>query len=129
MIEVLHDENFLLHASRYYQNNQCTTTAEFLEDLNRVKYVKKLITRFQETGELKERLILNHIIVLSNVFGYEFLSRMLWLKLEKQFEYVKPFLVMLNVMPDFIYDVRKAGAVNMTGVGMNPAVVERLREI
>lgn len=129
MLEVLNDENFLLYASREYRNDQCTTTAEFLEDLARIKYIKKLLTRFSETGELKERLILNHLIVLNNVFGFEHLPRILWLKMEKQFDCVKPFLILLNIMPDKIVNVRKQGAVDTVSIMMNNVVVEKLRKI
>lgn len=129
MNELLSDENFLLYASQKYKNSQCTTTAEFLEDLAKIKYIKKLLTRYEETGELKERLILNHLIVLNNVFGYEHLPRILYLKMEKQFENIKPFLVLLNIMPDEIVNVREAGKIDTAYIGMNPEIVERLRKI
>ena len=64
----LTDHNFLLFCAQHYDNSRYISTEEFVEDLNRIKYIKKLITRYVENGDLKERLILNHIIVLYNVF-------------------------------------------------------------
>jgi hypothetical protein len=129
MNEVLNDENFVLFTSKKYLNTQCTTDTEFFEDLSRIKYIKKLLTRYVETGELKERLILNHLIVLNNVFGYEYLARILYLKMENQFNMIKPFLVLLNIMPDEIEDVRKKGVLDLTGIQMDPVIVEKLRGI
>lgn len=129
MMEILNDENFVLFASKKYFNTQCTTDTEFFEDLSRIKYIKKLLTRYVETGELKERLILNHLIVLNNVFGYEHLARILYLKMENQFTMIKPFLVLLNIMPDDIENVRKAGKRDLTAIQMDPVIVERLRKI
>ena len=61
--------NFLLYAAKHYDNPQCYDTVEFYDDLKRIKYIKRLINRYIEEGDLKERLILNHIIILNNVFG------------------------------------------------------------
>lgn len=129
MHDILNDENFLIYAAKVYDNPQCFTTEEFVEDLNRIKYIKKLLTRYIETGELKERLILNHLMVLSNVFGPTHLPRILWLKMEKQFKYVKPFLVLLNVMPDEIENVRKKGKILTAAVPMDQGVINHLRQI
>ena len=127
--DVLTDENFELYAARNYRNTACTGTEEFREDLKRIKYIKKLITRYISTGELKERLILNHIIVLGNVFLPEVLCRILFLKMEAQFQYIKPFLVMLSFMTDMIVNVRKSGVVDTRNIVMDPYVVRMLREI
>ena len=64
MNENLTEKNFLLYCASHYDNAKYASTEDFIEDLNRLKYIKKLITRYLEYGELKERLILNHIIVL-----------------------------------------------------------------
>jgi hypothetical protein len=77
--------------------------SEFEEDLSRIKYVKRLIKRYKTTGELKERLILNHIIVLANVFGIESSARMLFFKIDKEdYDILKTFLLFLNYMPRHI---------------------------
>ncbi len=127
--ERLTDENFLIYAARHYDNPQCHTTDEFMEDLKRLKYIKKLLTRYSESGELKERLILNHLIVLNNVFGADHLCKILYLKMKGQFNCVVPFLVLLHVMPDRILNVRNEDVVDTTSIEMDQRIVERLRRI
>jgi len=103
--ENLTEDNYLLECAKHYRNKQCQNTEEFLTDLRHVKYIKKLITRYTTKKTLDERLVLNHIIILNNVFGPSFVSRLLFLKLESQFEYIKPFLLYLKLLPDIIYGV------------------------
>lgn len=98
----LTEENYLLYCAKHYNNPHSSGTDEFLEDLNRIKYIKKLVTRFEQKNDLKERLILNHIIILCNVFGVRQCTNILFLKLENQLEYIKPFLVLLQILPDSI---------------------------
>jgi hypothetical protein len=129
MNDRLTNENFLIYCAKYYDNTQCYSTEEFLEDLKRIKYIKKLITRYVQYGELKERLILNHIIILYNVFGAEHLCRILYLKMKKQFEYVKPFLVLLNVLPEKIYNVDNEEIVYIDSIEMDENIVKTLRNI
>jgi hypothetical protein len=129
MLEILTDANFLIYCAKHYTNRQCTTTDEFLEDLKRIKYIKKLITRYEQNGELKERLILNHLIVLNNLFGAPHLSRILYLKMRDQFRFVKPFLILLNVMPERILNVFEEGVVDTTMISMDQGIIDVLREI
>mgnify|MGYP000949346240 FL=1 len=126
---VLNDENFLLYCAHHYDNSKYTSTEEFNHDLSRIKYIKKLITRYIVNDELKERLILNHIIILNNCFGPEVLCKLLWLKLEKQIEYVKPFLVLLGVLPRYIYHVGDKDYIDTDLILMDQHIVERLREL
>jgi len=102
IIEKLDETNFLLYAAKHYENPQCYDTVEFYDDLKRFKYIKRLFNRYAEEGDLKERLILNHIIVLINVFGPEATSKMLFLKCKGLEEYLKPFLLFLNILPEKI---------------------------
>ena len=69
MSDKLTNDNFVLFAMNHYDNPQCHTTQEFEEDMKRFLYLKKLFSRYKASGELRERLILNHIIVLYNLFG------------------------------------------------------------
>ena len=85
IFEELNEENFTLFAIRHYNNPQCTSTEEFYEDIRRFRYLKRLLKRYQKSGELRERLILNHLIVLSNLFGVDNTIRMLEFKLEEEF--------------------------------------------
>lgn len=129
MNEVLTNENFLIYCAKYYDNPQCHSTEEFIEDLRRIKYIKKLITRYIETGELKERLILNHIIILSNVFPAEILCKIFLLKMRNEFKYVKPFLILLNVLPEKVYNVGKEKIVYTDLISMDDTIVKVLRQI
>lgn len=129
MNEVLSEANFLLYCAKYYDDRHCSSTEEFYEDLKRIGYIKKLITRYRETGDLKERLILNHIITLNNVFGPEVAARILYFRLKDQFEYIKPFLVLLNILPEVIHNIEGANVVETDLIEMDPTIVETLRKI
>lgn len=127
--EKLTDDNFILFCAAHYDNARYASTEDFIEDLNRVKYIKKLITRYVEYGELKERLILNHIIVLNNCFGPEVLCKILYLKLKPQMKYIKPFLILLNIMPDIIYNVDKENQIDTNLIEMDETVIAKLRKV
>ena len=129
MLEPLTDANFLIYAMKHYDNPQCHSTEEFYDDLKRIKYIKKLLTRYVDTGELKERLILNHVIVLTNVFGPEAAVRILFLKLRGQLHLIKPFLVMLDVLPDFVFGIDKTARISTVEIEMEPQIVAALRKI
>jgi hypothetical protein len=96
----LTEENFTMYAIKNYDNPYCKGMDEFLDDLKRFKYIKRLLRKHNVGKELKERLILNHIIVLGNLFGIEATTKMLFFKIEKKFwPQIKSFLVFLNYMP------------------------------
>lgn len=127
--EKLTDENFILFCAAHYDNAQYASTEDFVEDLNRIKYIKKLITRYVEYGELKERLILNHIIVLNNCFGPDILCKIIYLKLNSQLRYIKPFLILLNVLPDKIYNVGEESEIDTNLIEMDLDIVAKLRKV
>lgn len=128
--EKLDETNFLLYAAKHYDNPSCFDTLEFYEDLNRFKYLKRLFSRYQETGELKERLILNHIIVLYNLFGVEASTRMLFFKLKDYYSFLKPFLLFLNFCPDKVYNIGIDGHCVITSdISLDPTIVNALRNI
>ena len=100
MINELTEDNFMMYAIKNYDNPSCIGMDEFLDDLKRFKYIKRLLRKHNVGKDLKERLILNHIIVLGNLFGVEATTKMLFYKLEEKFwPQVKTFLVFLNYMP------------------------------
>jgi len=102
----LTEENFIMYAMKMYENPQCKTIAEFYEDLDRIKYVKRLLYKYINRGVLRERLILNHIIILTNLFGALAASKMLFFKLdENMFSALKTFLLYLNYLPEEIEEV------------------------
>lgn len=128
MREKLTEENFLLYCAKRYDNPHALSTDEFVEDLDRIKYIKKLITRFIESDDLKERLIFNHIMILHNCFGCH-LPKILFLKLEHQYKYVKPFLLFINILPSKIYNVGCHELVETDLIPMDPIIINRLREL
>lgn len=128
MNDLLTEENFLVYCAKVYDNPAMHSTNEFMEDLARIKYIKKLLTRYSETGELKERLILNHVITLHNCFGLH-LCKILFLKMEKQFYQVKPFLIMINALPKKICNVGKYTVVNTDDYSLDRNIVQALRGI
>lgn len=129
MQEKLTDKNFLIYCASHYDNAQYASTEEFIEDMNRLKYIKKLVTRYIEYDDLKERLILNHIIILNNCFGPEVLSRILFLKLKDQMRYIKPFLIFLEIMPDRVYNVGDETVIDTNLIDMDQTIVAKLRKV
>lgn len=126
----LDETNFLLYAAKHYDNPSCFDTLEFYEDLNRFKYLKRLFSRFEETGELKERLILNHIIVIYNLFGVEASTRMLFFKLKDYHNLLTPFLIFLNFLPDKVYNIGLEGkTINTSDIIHNTIIIKALRQI
>jgi hypothetical protein len=128
MIDYLTDANFLIFCAKAYDNPTMHSTDEFMEDLDRIKYIKKLFTRYIEVGELKERLILNHLITLHNCFGTN-LARILYLKFPNQFQFVKPFLVLLNALPKTIHRVNNTETIYTDDIPMDQGIVRALRVI
>lgn len=128
MHDHLTDDNFLVYCAKVYDNPAMHSTEEFMEDLDRIKYIKKLLTRYSESGELKERLILNHVITLHNCFGVH-LSKILFLKMERQFHLIKPFLILINALPKKMYNVGKYTVVDTDNYSLDRNIVQSLRGI
>jgi hypothetical protein len=125
MREPLSENNFLLHAMHHYDNPQCSNIEEFEDDLKKFVYLKKLIYRYKNVGELRERLILNHIIVLYNIFGEE-ATRMLFYKLEQPlWPQLVTFLVYLNKMPESIPEF----GVTLSDTKLDETIIAALRKI
>jgi hypothetical protein len=106
----LTDENFLLFAIKNYENPQAVTKEDFDKDLNHFKYIKRLLKRYKNTGQLKTHLLLNHFIILYNIFG-EATTPMLFFKIEKDlWSTMKTFVIFLGKLPDYpkstIHDIQ-----------------------
>jgi hypothetical protein len=129
MNEPLSEKNFLLYAAKSYDNPNCFSEEEFFEDLNRFKYLRKLFTKYSESGEIKERLILNHIIALSNVFGSVATCKMLFLKLKGYEKELKPFLILLQILPDKIEHTEVGKFIMTSDIPMDTKIIEVLRKI
>ena len=104
MYEKITSDNIIMFAIKHYDNPQCSDISEFEEDLKRFQYLRKLFGRYRQDADLKERLILNHLIIVYNVFGLE-ATNMLFMKLHEFHDCLKPFVEYLNYMPEIIqYD-------------------------
>ena len=122
IFEEVKEDNLIIFAARHYYNPKCIDVEEFYEDLNRVKYVKRLVNRYtgNEDKKLSVRLILNHIVIIFNVFGIDAALKILKLKLnDEHWSIIKPFLIFLKYVD---YD-------DLIGIEMNAKVVEELRKI
>ena len=105
MFRNLNSDNFILYAANNYISPHYIEQ-EFFSDLKRIKYIKRLIQKYRYSGELKERLILNHIIMVYNVFETEACTKILFFKLNiKDYQVLKTFLVYLRYMPDVVIGV------------------------
>ena len=121
----LNDATFIQLAMRHYDNPQCVSVAEFEEDLQRFKYLKKLFHRYKENNDLKERLILNHLLVLYNLFGLITTDFLFHKTDPKHWDVLATFLVFLDRMPDSIPDQ----GVFLSNLTIDQFVLERLRAI
>jgi len=128
MFEDLTEDNFQLFAMKYYDNPHCTDLLEFHDDLRRIRYVKRLFKKYKDTGELKERLILNHLVVLYNMFESRAMTRMLYQKLEGYYSYLKPFLIMLNYWPTDLGLVNGKKIID-SDIPLDGTIVQALRKI
>ena len=110
LFDHLNEDNFLLFAIKYYENPQAVTKKDFERDLNHFKYIKRLLKRYKNTGELKTHLLLNHFIILYNIFG-EATTPMLFYKIQKDlWPVMKAFIIFLNKLPEYpqseIHDIQ-----------------------
>jgi hypothetical protein len=125
----LDDNNFFLYAAHHYLN-PCVDELEFQEDLARIKNLRRLFSRYERKGELKERLILNHLMILYNVFEHRALTRMLAFRLYDYLPMLKPFLMLLNYWPELIDNIGPTSeTIRSNDVMMDMRVVEVLRKI
>jgi len=126
--EDLNEKNFLLYAMQHYENPQCVEVEEFNDDLKKIKYIKRLFNQYAIEGVLKERLLLNHIIVFYNVFSVEAATRILFYKLEEQFwSMLKTFLFYLNFLPSTIESVNGKTILTIE-IPMDQGIVDSLRK-
>lgn len=128
-MDKIDDSNFILFAAHFYDNPQCMDESEFFDDLKRFKYLKRLFNKYHETGELKERLILNHLVVLYNLFG-DSTTRMLFFKLRDYLDILKPFLILISRLPEKVEGIGIEGKVYTTSdITEDAHVVDILRSI
>ena len=128
MFENLNEENFIMYAMKCYTSPHCIMS-EFESDIKRTKYLKRLFRRYKITKSLKERLILNHIILLNNVFGTEATARILFYKIdERDYDILKTFLSYLNILPDSVLGINGKN-LDVSSIPIEPNIAEILRRI
>ena len=125
----LTEDNFLIYAIKHYNNPSCRGIQDFNDDLRRLRYIKRLLGRYRQTGEVKERLVINHLVVFFNVFGVEAATRMLFFKIkESLWPELKTFLVYLNYMPPVVI-VSNGLKLPESEIPLDQVLVEILRKL
>lgn len=121
----LTEATFFIYAAQHYKNPSCRGMDDFLDDLNRFHYITRLLNRYKKKGELPDRLILNHIVLLHNVFGPA-TPKLLFFKIEREhWPQLKTFLIYLNYLPEhFTYE-----DIQDTDIPLDPQIVKQLREL
>ena len=125
----LNEKNFLLYAMKEYNNPQCTDVEEFNDDLKKIKYIKRLLNQYVSEGVLKERLLLNHIIIFYNVFPPAAATRILFFKIEERFwPILKPFLFYLKLIPEDKIESIMGKKIKTNEILMDQGVIDSLRK-
>ena len=128
MFDDLNEDNFMMYAMKCYESPNCVMS-EFEGDIKRTKYLKRLFRRYKVTKTLKERLILNHIILLNNVFGPEVTARILFYRIdERDYDILKTFLLYLNILPEVVKGIR-GKSIHITEIPVDMNIAEILRQI
>ena len=124
----LTSENVLLYAVKAYDKPNCIMS-EFKEDMKRFNYLKRLFYRYRKEDEMRERLVINHLIVLYNVFGVEVATRLLFYRIHKEdYHTLKTYLLFLNYMPSIVRGIRGQNIIS-SDIAVDLKVAEVLREI
>ena len=125
----LNDDNFLIYAAKNYDRPHILQS-EFEDDLKRIKYVKRLLRKYKQTGEFKERLVLNHVIILSNVFGVQSTVNMLFFKVDQEdYPLLKTILIFLNYLPKTLTVTFNKYHVRQEEIPVDLAIADILRNI
>ena len=125
----LNEKNFLLYAMQHYNNPQCIEVEEFNDDLKKIKYIKRLFNQYVAEGTLKERLLLNHIIVFYNVFPPKAATRILFYKIEEKFwSILKTFLFYLKLMPEDKIESIMGREIKTNDIPFYQTIIDSLRK-
>jgi len=128
MFEELNEDNFMMYAMKCYSSPNCVMS-EFEGDIKRTKYLKRLFRRYKISKILKERLILNHVILLNNVFGPEVTARILFYRIdERDYDILKTVLLYLNILPEMIYGINGKN-IHTSNIPVDMNIAEILRKI
>jgi len=123
------ENNIELYCMKYYDNPQCIGTEDYRDDMKRFKYLKRLLNHYLTTHELKQRLILNHLIMIYNLFDNEAATRILFYKIdENSWQVLKPFLIYLKRMPKVVRSIRSKD-IRESDIILDQNVVKQLRSL
>jgi len=124
----LNNDNVTIYAVKAYDRPNCIMS-EFKDDMKRFNYLKRLFKRYRKLDELRERLVLNHLVVLYNVFGPEAATRLLFYKMSKDdYSALKTYLVFLSVMPDRVRGIKGQDIIS-SEISVDFKIAEALRDI
>ena len=124
----LNNDNIMMYAMKAYDRPNCIMS-EFKDDMKRFNYLKRLFLRYRKIGELREQLVLNHLVVLYNVFGPEVTSRMLFFKMSKDdYSALKTYLLFLSIMPEKIRGIKGHDIIS-SDIPVDKRIADILREI
>jgi hypothetical protein len=124
----LTSENILLYAVKAYDRPNMLMS-EFKEDMKRFNYLKRLLKRYRKDGEMRERLVINHLVVLYNVFGIEVATRLLFYKMSKEdYSALKTYLLFLNYMPSIVRGIKGQDIIS-SDISVDMQIAEVLRQI
>lgn len=125
----INKENIDIFSESSYRNPQCVSAEDFYEDMNRIKYVKRLFNKYNRGGEIKIRLILNHIIAFYNVFEKRDATRILFFKMEEEYwSLLKTFLLYLSYMPEIVHGVNGRNIMS-DNININVSIYRELENI
>lgn len=128
MFDDLNATNILLYAAKSYDKPTCIQS-EFDEDYKKLRYIKRLLQRYRSSGEIKHRLLLNHLVVAQNVFGIEACTRMLFFKInQKDYGALKTFLLFTSAMPDIVYGIGGKNIIS-SDIPVDILLVDLLRRV
>ena len=118
----------MLYAAKAYDRPNCIMS-EFTEDMKRLNYLKRLFRRYSKHGEMRERLILNHIVVLYNLFGAEVTTRLLFFSMGKEdYTILKTYLAFLNIMPDRVRGINDKDIIS-SDISVDSKIIEVLKNL
>jgi hypothetical protein len=124
----LTSENIMMYAMKIYDKPNCIMS-EFKEDMKRFNYIKRLFKRYRKLNEMRERLVLNHLVVLYNVFGAEALSRLLFFKMSKDdYSIIKTYLIFLSCMPEVVKGIKGTDILS-SDISVDMNIAKALRDL
>lgn len=128
LFDELNESNVLLYAAKCYEKPNCIDS-EFDEDYKKIRYIKRLLQKYRLTGGIKERLLLNHLVVAQNVFGIEPTTRMLFLRIDKRdYSALKTFLIFTSAMPKVVKGIRGEDIIS-SDIPLDLNIVNSLRKL